>query len=355
MSRCLFVPPYLLERLAGSGAHADAVRSGRDTLAIDEEMRRDRFARALQPPTPSEAGGPAGPSEAGVPAWQVDTAANQADLPGSEVRQAGQPPSGDAAVDEAATSMQATLALYDEVLHRSSYDGQGSRVLATVHYRRGYDNAFWNGTELVFGDGDGQVFERFTKPIDVGAHELTHAVTQYTANFAYSDQSGALNESVSDCFACCVKQRVLGQSAEQADWLIGEGIFLPSVNGRALRSMSDPGTAYDDPAIGKDPQVGSMADYVHTDSDNGGVHLNSGIPNRAFYLAAKEIGGYAWEKAGRIWYETLRDSHLRQNTGFSRFARLTIDVAGRLYGSSSEEKGAVTNAWTEVGVIKVRR
>src|SRR5689334_15758269 len=214
MSRCQFVPPYLLERLAGSGAHADAVRSGRDTLAIDEGMRRERFARALRQPGPSEAGGSA---------WQVDTATNQADLPGSQVRQAGQPPSGDAAVDEAATSVQATLALYEEVLRRSSYDGQGSRVLATVHYRRGYDNAFWNGTELVFGDGDGQVFGRFTKPIDVGAHELTHAVTQYTANFAYADQSGALNESVSDCFACCVKQRVLGQTAEQADWLIGEG------------------------------------------------------------------------------------------------------------------------------------
>jgi len=339
MTNCQFIPPYLLERLATFGAHPDAVRSGRDTLAVDQTLRGARLDRAVHGPASTEA-------VAGAPAWTVYSAGNQDTLPGTQVRQAGQPPSGDAAVDEAAAAVQATLAMYDEVLHRASYDGQGSQVVSTVHYQRNYDNAFWNGTELVFGDGDGQVFGRFTTPIDVGAHELTHAVTQYTANFAYSGQSGALNESMSDCFGICVKQRVLGQSAEQADWLIGEGIFLPGINGRALRSMKDPGTAYDDPTIGKDPQVGSMADYVHTSSDNGGVHLNSGIPNRAFYLAAVALGGNSWETAAPIWYTALT-SGLGADTDFAGFAAATVTAARAVSADAAE---IVRSAWGQVGV-----
>ena len=207
-------------------------------------------------------------------------------------------------VNEAATGITESLALFTD-LGRSSYDDRGATVVATVHYEKDYDNAFWDGTQLVFGDGDGTVFDRFTKPIDVLGHELSHAVTQYTADLIYQGQSGALNESMSDVFGACIKQRHLGQDAAGADWLVGEGIFLPGINGRALRSMSDPGTAYDDPAIGKDPQVGSMADYVDTADDNGGVHLNSGIPNRAFTIAARAIGGESWSGAGRIWYAAL--------------------------------------------------
>ena len=132
--------------------------------------------------------------------------------------------------------MEASLALFEEVYGRSSFDGMGAAVLATVHYEQDYDNAFWDGTQLVFGDGDGTVFERFTKPVDVLGHELTHAVTQYTANLTYQGQSGALNESVSDVFGSCLKQRLLGQSAADADWLIGEGIFRPGCRaGRCAR------------------------------------------------------------------------------------------------------------------------
>jgi hypothetical protein len=151
-------------------------------------------------------------------------------------------------------------------------------VLATVHYGQDYDNAFWNGTQLVFGDGDRRIFDRFTKPIDVLGHELSHALTEKTAGLTYQGQSGALNESISDVFGACMKQRVLGQAAADADWLVGEGIFLPSVHGTALRSMKEPGTAYDDPDLGKDPQVGSMADYVETTEDNGGCTSTPASP-----------------------------------------------------------------------------
>ena len=146
-----------------------------------------------------------------------------------------------------------------------------------------------------------------------------------------------------------VKQRVLGQTAENADWLIGEGLFTSRINGVALRSMKDPGTAYNDPVIGKDPQPAHMKNYVKTTSDNGGVHINSGIPNRAFYLAAVGIGGNAWEKAGKIWYIALRDV-IRPNSQFRDVARATVQVAANLFKIGSAEHKAVKAAWAGVGI-----
>jgi Zn-dependent metalloprotease len=320
---CTFIPPFLLERLSSSEASR--------TLSIDASLRSAR-----QDTSPEQL-----ISGATGAAWEVHTADHGSTLPGALVRAAGEPPVGDESVNQAATGVEGSLSLFHD-LGRSSYDGKGAAVIATVHYEQGYDNAFWDGKQLVFGDGDGQVFGSFTKPIDVCGHEFTHAVTQYTANLTYSDQSGALNESISDCFGSCVKQRALGQTAAEADWLIGEGIFEPGVQGVALRSMKAPGTAYDDPRIGKDPQVATMADYVHTTSDNGGVHINSGIPNHAFYLAAVAIGGLTWEGAGRIWYAALT-SGLAPDTDFAGFAAACIGVAG-------PHAAAVRDAWSQVGV-----
>src|SRR4051795_5422386 len=324
---CSFVPPYLLERIAASSA--DAAEHCRLTLARDQELRAGRAAA----PAPS---GPAA-AAAGGAAWVVHTAHNGSTLPGDVVRSAGEPASGDAAVDESADGTTDVLAMYADVFARSSYDGNGAQVVVTVHYERDYDNAFWDGSQLVFGDGDGKVFGSFTRPVDVLGHEFTHAVTQFTAGLTYQGQSGALNESVSDCFGMCVKQRVLGQTAATADWLVGQGIFLPGINARALRDMAHPGTAYDDPTLGRDPQVGDMADFVDTADDNGGVHTNSGIPNRAFHLAATSIGGHAWERAGRIWYDAVRDARVVETTKFADFAAVTVDVAGRLPGAKKAE------------------
>ena len=249
---CTFIPPYLLRQIAsgpGLGVTVDphAVGACGRTLRIDESFRAARSSAADFRVAEAEA--------ATGPAYTVHTADNTATLPGTPVRSADQAePSGDVAVDEAWVGIEASLALFREVYGRDSFDGAGAFVSATVHYEQDYDNAFWDGTQLVFGDGDGQVFDRFTKPVDVLGHEFTHAVTERTAGLVYEGQSGALNESVSDVFATCMKQRLLGQTADQGDWLIGAGLFLPGINGAALRSMSAPGTAYDDPALGKDPQ-----------------------------------------------------------------------------------------------------
>jgi len=144
---------------------------------------------------------------------------------------------------------------------------------------------------------------------------------------------------------------VLGQSADQADWLIGAGLFTPQVKGVALRSMKAPGTAYDDPQLGKDPQPATMAGYVETTDDNGGVHINSGIPNHAFYLAATAIGGNAWEKAGQVWYDTLTGSGIAADCDFATFAGLTVAAAEARYAAGSPEATAVRDAWVQVGVL----
>ena len=324
-----FVPPYLLRRIAVASPDTAAA----ETLEADLSLRAARGT-----PTTGRA-----VSAATGPAWTVHTAENRQTLPGRLVRAAGQPAAGDVAVDEAARGVQASLDLA-AAYGRASYDGDGATVIATVHYGQRYDNAFWNGTQLVFGDGDGRVFERFTKPVDVLGHEFAHAVTEHTAGLVYQDQPGALNESFSDVFAACLKQRLLGQRAGEADWLIGEGLFVPGIQARALRDMAAPGTAYDDPVLGRDPQVGHFDDFVVTEDDNGGVHLNSGIPNRAFHLAATAVGGMSWEGAGFIWWTALTGGGAGPDTDFAGFAALTVEEAG-------EHRDAVEAAWAEVGVV----
>ena len=255
------------------------------------------------------------------------------------------------AVNEAYDGLGGTWSLYWNVYNRNSIDNNGMDLIGTVHYGTSYDNAFFNGSQIVFGDGDGVIFNRFTISIEIMGHELTHGVTAATAKLENQGQSGALNESISDVFGSLVKQynAVPQQTAAQADWLIGAGLLTAGVNGVALRSMKAPGTAYNDSRLGgKDPQPDNMSGYVNTTSDNGGVHLNSGIPNRAFYLVAMALGGYAWEKAGHIWYITLLDSRLSTTASFVDFAKLTADNAVRLYGQA--EQDAVIAAWATVGI-----
>jgi Zn-dependent metalloprotease len=339
---CTFVPPYLLRRVALWAGTRHASDSGRETLQVDDRLRARRQ---------SLPGQMAAPRLPGVKRRVVHSAKNTESLPGEVVRSNGDPPVGDLAVDEAYDSSGQVWDLFDRQFGRQSIDGRGSTVSITTHYGRDYDNAFWDGTQLVFGDGDGQIFDRFTKPMDVMAHEYTHGVTQFTVGLAYQDQPGALNESISDVFASLAKQHMLGQTVAEADWLIGAGLFMPAVNAKALRSMREPGTAYDDPQIGRDLQVGAMADYVVTDTDNGGVHINSGIPNRAFTLAALDLGGHSWEKAGPIWYDTLVNGQLSAQASFESFAQATVTSARRLFTDEPSIAGKVEAAWIEVGLL----
>lgn len=336
---CCVVPPHILREIAKNG-DPDQQDWAFQNLALSDRIRGQRDVMGNLTAVMLSAGGKR---------RTVFDAKNGTELPGTVVRGEGDPPSNDVTVNEAYDGAGATYDFYHDVFQRNSIDDQGLRLDSTVHYNQNYDNAFWNGQQMVYGDGDGEIFNRFTVSIDVIGHELTHGVTQYEAGLVYMGQQGALNESMSDVFGSLVKQWVKKQTAEEADWLIGEGLFTSKIKGVALRSMKAPGTAYDDPLLGKDPQPGHMKDIYKGNKDNGGVHINSGIPNRAFYLAAIAIGGYAWEKAGKIWYITLRD-RLRPWSDFSRAAKHTIAVARELYGQNSTEQKAVRDAWKQVGV-----
>ena len=336
------VPPHILTNIATKGTE-EQKNLAITTLKRSAQMRGQRQALADFTAATFRVAVVGGKERV------VYDAKNGTSLPGTVVRKETDPASSDVAVNEAFDSAGWTYDFYKNIYQRNSVDGNGMRLDSTVHYSHDYDNAFWNGEQMVYGDGDGQLFNRFTISIDVIGHELTHGVTQFEAKLNYSFQSGALNESMSDVFGSLVKQYSLNQTAAQADWLIGAGLLTSNVNGIALRSMKAPGTAYDDPVLGKDPQPADMAHYVNTVSDNGGVHINSGIPNHAFYVVATELGGYAWEKAGQIWYVTLKDK-LSANSNFQNCADLTYQTAGELYGAGSIEQQAVQKGWAEVGI-----
>lgn len=336
------LPPIILKNIIEKSESKKISDAAYRTLALSAQIRGTREAIGMM------AHGTAVPT--GEKRRTIYDAKNGEELPGKRVRGEGDPPSKDVAVNEAYEGAGATYDLFKNEFQRNSIDAKGLRLDSTVHYSRSYDNAFWDGRQMVYGDGDKTFFNRFTIAIDVIGHELAHGVTQYEASLEYHDQPGALNESFSDVFGSLVKQRALKQDADEADWLIGAGLLAKGVKGVALRSMSQPGTAYNDPNLGKDPQPGHMKKYSKTSDDNGGVHINSGIPNRAFYLTAMAIGGAAWKKAGKIWYIALRD-RLRERATFKDAAALTSDVAAQLYGLKSKEALAVHEAWRMVGVI----
>jgi len=217
---------------------------------------------------------------------------------------------------------------YKNTFNRNSFDGNGATLRSTVHYGRNYNNAFWNGSQMVYGDGDGTIFTSLSGSLDVIAHELTHAVTERTSGLEYRNQSGALNESISDTF---------GVFLDKDDYLIGEDVYTPKKAGDALRSLSNP-SLYGQPE--------HMSNYVNTTSDNGGVHTNSGIPNKAAYLTISNLGISVAEK---IYYRALT-VYLSPMSNFSDARASLLAAAADLYGTGSTQYNAVASAWTQVGV-----
>ncbi len=343
------IPPFLLKEISKNGSPVQQEHA-RHNLVSSTQMR------AMRAITTGETGFVETPSEfTTVKERLVYDVEEGSNLPGVLVRGEGDPPSFDVAVNEAYDGAGATYDLFKDIYGRNSIDNKGMTIESSVHYRIGYDNAFWDGRQMVYGDGDEnmpepeRLFNRFTIAADIIAHELTHGITQFEAGLLYLGQPGALNESISDVFGALVNQYIHRELAAESDWVIGKGLFTANVNGRGIRSLKEPGTAYDDPVIGKDPQPGHMDGYVETNEDSGGVHINSGIPNHAFYATALALGGYAWEKAGRIWYVTLVDK-ISGNSDFQDFANLTYSTAGELFGTGSIEQQAVHSGWAEVGI-----
>jgi Zn-dependent metalloprotease len=245
-----------------------------------------------------------------------------------------------------------TWNFYNQFFNRKSIDNANMVLVNSIHYRTNYENAMWNGRQMIYGDGDGVVFDSFTTDIDIIGHELAHGVTQYTANLEYENQSGAFNESFSDVFGIMIKQFALNQRASESNWLIGENVMRGDQY--ALRSMIAPGSAFKNhPHWGNDPQPATMDNFVNLpnteDGDNGGVHYNSGIPNFAFCAAALEVGGYVWETVGKVWYAALTET-LGQHSDFAAAKAATIFHAKKMFGPQSKVAKAVKNGWTKAKV-----
>lgn len=347
MTRRGVMPPYVLDAVVRNGDEGQRAWAQR-TLALDATVRQARAvnAKAAGPREGADALAALAPS---TPERTISDAAGGTKVTGLRtLRAEGDPPSGDVAADEAYDGLGATWTFWKDVFGRRSIDDADMPLRGVVHYGTDYDNAFWDGRRMIFGDGDGKLFVRFTRSLDVIGHELGHGITEDEAGLEYQGQPGALNEHLSDVFGSMVKQYHGGQTADQADWLIGADLRGPDFHGVALRSMTAPGTAYDDPVLGKDPQPATFAGYVDTTDDNGGVHVNSGIPNKAFATLAISLGGHSWETPGTVWYETVRDPRLKPGATFAQFAALTHAVAGTRFGAPAA--AAVKAAWDAVGV-----
>ena len=348
---CFIAPPHLLARLIIEGS-AEEREAALLTLASSASVRgRRSIVTTLLREDETRAAGLAmlaAPTGAKRTVFDAQHG-GQAALPGQRVRGEGDSPSSDDAVNEAYDASGTTYDFYEQVFGRDSVDGKGMELVSSVHFGSRFGNALWNGSQMIYGDGDGVLFGegKMTTDISVIGHELTHGVTQFTAALVYHKQAGALNESFSDVFGSLVKQKSREQTADQADWLIGEGIMGPGM-GEALRSLKAPGTAfkYDNQPAHMDHYV-DLPDDTDPHNDNGGVHVNSGIPNHAFYLAAIAIGGNAWEAAGHIWYRVLTE-RLHANADFKTAAEATVDVAGQDFPDAQE---AVRRAWQQVGVL----
>jgi Zn-dependent metalloprotease len=354
--RHCIVPPHLLRVLEMRGDEKQAAMA-RSLLDQTAKVREARVAEATRVGCPMlRAQGEGGfvarafaePAARSHVSRAIHDGESKAALPGKLVRSEGEAPTGDPAVDGAYDAAGVVYDLYFKAFERDSLDGQGMPLVATVHHRRNFNNAFWDGSQMAYGDGDGEIFRTFIE-LSVVGHEMSHGVVQFSGGLIYQGQSGALNESFADVFGSMTRQFAEATEACEADWLIGKGILGPGINGEALRSMKMPGTAYNDPLLGQDPQPYHMDLYVNTQDDNGGVHINSGIPNHAFYLYCMLLGGRAWEAPGRVWYRALQQLN-NPYASFADWAVETMQAAIGLSATGSREVTALRRAWKLVGI-----
>lgn len=353
---CCIIPPRLLRQLAQRAcseaercdlldqAQLSARLRDQRSAAVEHGAEPDSGPAPLAPPLMT-ALAPATPSAVttGKKQRSVYDAGQLGKLPGVLLRAEGAAAVNDQHANQAYDGAGLTYDFLRKIFNRQSIDGKGMRLDSTIHFQQHFNNAFWNGQQMVYGDGDGKSFIGFTGSIDVIAHELTHGLIQYAVpgGLNYEGQSGALNESIADVFGSVVKQWSLQQSSRQADWLIGAGIMGPGV-GKALRSLADPGNT--ELTWSGDDQPKTFAAYV----EGGAVHTNSGIPNHAFYALCMALKGNAWRRAAPIWYRSL--ALLTPTATFADMARATAQAAATLHGVDSAEQRAVRAAWQLVGV-----
>ncbi len=346
MTRCCFVPPIIEDNLREAGVtekpdHAHAAAA--------------RVRRILKPRMIATKWRAAGAGQGFIDSkvivydcentWQLRKSKMwEGHVPEPEYDESGEPkPEPDifnglvrgSDADYAARFGIGVVRWLKDSLNRRGIDGNGNAVIINVNYGEKYNNAFWDGNELTLGGGDGTIFVSFAKSPDVVAHEIGHGIIQAESALEYQGESGALNEHFADVLGIAIQNTL-----SPPGWLIGDEIMGWALRGEALRSMIAPGTAYDNRMMGKDPQPGHYNDRYEGEADHGGVHINSGIPNRAFALAAERIG---IETAARVWYTALSllapRSTLRELPGVIDLAarELIIRRAEAMEGENGED------------------
>jgi Zn-dependent metalloprotease len=343
------LPPYLLDCLSNCTdvtAEVDVSQWLATTRRQSNKLRLDRMGFHPGPRMPAVAATASQGKNRKVYDAQNLGASR---LPGKLVRSEGQASAKpkDPAVDEAYDHSGITYDFYKQVLERNSLDGEGMALVSSVHVGKNLNNAFWTGQQMAYGDGDGKLFTRFTRSLDVVGHELSHGVISYSADLIYQNESGALNEHFADVLGMLTRQWHTKTSAANADWLVGKDIMGPAAKAKGLRTFTADKAYDNDPYFGTDPQPKHLRDQFKGTSDNGGVHINSGIPNHAFYRFAIALKGNAWETAGSVWYKTLLT--LKPDTQFVDMVQATDKTAAAEYGAGSAEQKALALAWKAVG------
>jgi Zn-dependent metalloprotease len=340
--QCFIIPKDVLDRFAKDTNLSDTERKHfADASRFEKEWRK---ARAVNAKLAVSANTMliSGFQAVFPPPVLVSDCNHGTTLPGIPVANPGNSPDGTAkrAFDET----KAVADFYKQIFGRNSLDNNGKTLLSSIHFGVSYNNAFWNGNQMTYGDGDGNIFVDFTKSNDVIAHELTHGVTQFTAQLAYTNQAGGLNESMSDVFGSMFRQWRGNQTVNQADWLIGKGIMGPgaiAAGFTCLRDMANPAAAH---CLA--PQPTQFAQY----RDGMDPHESSGIPNFAFYKAAKAYGGKSWEKVGKVWYKALAGYRPSPNLRMLSFANRTRRQARLLFPGDLALYNAINAAWKAVGL-----
>lgn len=333
---CFIVPPGVLKKYSRDSSLDDATRKAlQDTHLQTERLRGlreahriaaindpERFAFDLAPHVPEQ---------------HVFDCKHRRNLPGTAVS---------ALTGGFKTTFDTTakvIDFYKTVLGRNSVDNKGFDLVSSLHYSKRYDNAFWDGQQMVYGDGDGKLFGEMYLSPDVIGHELTHGVTQNESALRYERESGALNESLSDVFGTVFNQWLNHWAVtEPRGWLVGAGIMGARAQAKGftcLRDMVQPGAQH---CLSPQPERYSQIDPTAD------VHDNSGVPNKAFALFARAVGGQAWGNPIKVWYGTCTDRHLRSDATFAEFAALTVASATKIGGSALAAK--CRGAWQEVEV-----
>jgi Zn-dependent metalloprotease len=339
---CFIVPGDVLTRLAqDKELSAELRKTFFETAQISDEIRalRDQAAKLT-----SVARVHAGAIDelATAPTVTVYDCQHTESLPGTPVPKPQKSP--DSTAKRTFNKTTSAAKFYKDVFKRNSMDDHGMTMMSSIHFRLKFNNALWNGLQMIYGDGDGSIFIDFTKGNDVIGHELTHGVTQHSLQLHMSDESGGLNESMSDCFGSMFRQWEKKQDVNKADWLIGHDIMGPTAKARGftcLRDMANPAakhclapqpTQYSQITPGMDP------------------HYSSGPPNLAFCTACKTLGGKSWKKIGQVWYHSLTAYGPTPHMKMKPFADRTRQMGHTMYSGTPAVAAAVDQGWKHVGL-----